>query len=235
MGNTESTLDPRGCCGIQPKNPVKGGGFNAESAAVNGNVANLAVPKVLEDFLEARRSGDISGAVKCCTQDMTMRGPMGEFAGIESVSTKAFSKPSQPLGKMLMLLQYQPHLSSPAEAVFAREFEAQIGYAQVPLRQEVRAPPHSFRRKEGDLCSDALCVVFVCCGHSSPCASPTRPKHASASSSSQSSPTDGTSFCLAARPHEDERSAAAFLRVCSDDVLSVARAYVSRVLTSGRM
>ena len=52
MGNTESTLDPRGCCGIQPKNPVKGGGFNAESAAVNGNVANLAVPKVLEDFLE---------------------------------------------------------------------------------------------------------------------------------------------------------------------------------------
>jgi hypothetical protein len=77
-----------------------------------------------------------------------MRGPMGEFAGIESVSTKAFSKPSQPLGKMLMLLQYQPHLSSPAEAVFAREFEAQIGYAQVPLRQEVRAPPHFFRRKE---------------------------------------------------------------------------------------
>ena len=148
MGNTESTLDPRGCCGIQPKNPVKGGGFNAESAAVNGNVTNLAVPKVLEDFLEARRSGDISGAVKCCTQDMTMRGPMGEFAGIESVSTKAFSKPSQPLGKMLMLLQYQPHLSSPAEAVFAREFEAQIGYAQVPLRQEVRAPPHFFRRKE---------------------------------------------------------------------------------------
>ena len=159
MGNTESTLDPRGCCGIQPKNPVKGGGFNAESAAVNGNVANLAVPKVLEDFLEARRSGDISGAVKCCTQDMTMRGPMGEFAGIESVSTKAFSKPSQPLGKMLMLLQYQPHLSSPAEAVFAREFEAQIGYAQVPLRQEVRRHTFSVLRSE----TFALTLSVLCC------------------------------------------------------------------------
>ena len=44
--------------------------------------------------------------------------------------------PAQPLRATRM------QRSKPAEAVFAREFEAQIGYAQVPLRQEVRAPPH---------------------------------------------------------------------------------------------
>jgi len=97
---------------------------------------NAAVPKVLEDFLEARRVGNVEDAAMCCTEDMTMRGPMGEFNGIDNVKAKAFTKPSQPLGKTLMLLQYQPELSTATEAVYAREFEAQIGYAQVPLRQE---------------------------------------------------------------------------------------------------
>ena len=97
------------------------------------------MPKVLEDFLSARQVGNVEGAAACCTEDMTMKGPMGEFSGLEIVMTKAFSKPSQPLGKTLMLLQYQPSLSTATEAVYAREFEAQIGYAQVPLRQEVRA------------------------------------------------------------------------------------------------
>ena len=119
------------CCGVvgKGKSTTTDPGFMQKAATV---------PKVLEDFLEARRVGNVEEAAECCTEDMTMRGPMGEFAGLEIVKAKAFSKPSQPLGKMLMLLQYQPHVSTATEAVYAREFEAQIGYAQVPLRQEVR-------------------------------------------------------------------------------------------------
>ena len=129
MGQTEST--PLTLCCASPR----GGGTN-DPAFLH---KSAAVPPVLERFLEARRVGNVEEAALCCTEDMTMRGPMGEFAGIDVVRAKAFSKPSQPLGKMLMLLQYQPHLSTSTEAVYAREFEAQIGYAQVPLRQEVRA------------------------------------------------------------------------------------------------
>ena len=122
------------CCGITPQKPVTNPNFARRGP--------IPVPPILEAFLEARRLGNVQAAVDCCSADITMRGPMGEFAGIDVVKTKAFSKPSQPLGKMLMQLQYQPHLSSVHEAVFAREFEAQIGYAQVPLRQEftVRNP-----------------------------------------------------------------------------------------------
>ena len=138
MGAAESGLTGRDlCCGIQPqgRSATQNPGFLRNAAAV---------PKVLEDFLEARRVGNVDAAAVCCTEDMTMRGPMGEFAGLEVVRTKAFSKPSQPLGKTLMLLQYIPNLSTANEAVYAREFEAQIGYAQVPLRQEVReAPPRN--------------------------------------------------------------------------------------------
>lgn len=120
------------CCGVgsQAKTATTDPAFLRKTASV---------PKVLEDFLEARRVGNVDDAAACCTEDMTMRGPMGEFAGLEIVRAKAFSKPSQPLGKTLMLLQYQPNLSKGNEALYAREFEAQIGYAQVPLRQEVRA------------------------------------------------------------------------------------------------
>ena len=132
MGNSESSgvggLDM--CCGNRP------GGPSATTDPAFLRTA-AAVPKVLEQFLEARRVGNIEGASACCTDDMTMRGPMGEFSGLVVVRTKAFGKPSQPLGRTLMLLQYQPQLSSAAEAVYAREFEAMIGYAQVPLRQEV--------------------------------------------------------------------------------------------------
>ena len=61
---------------------------------------------------------------------------MGEFRGLEMVREKAFSKPSQPLGRVLMNVTYQPELSTLTAAVYAREFEAQIGEEQVPLRQE---------------------------------------------------------------------------------------------------
>ena len=132
MGNSESSgvggLDM--CCGNRP-----GGLSTTKDPAFLRTAA--AVPKVLELFLEARRVGNVEGASVCCTEDMTMRGPMGEFAGLSVVRQKAFGKPSQPLGRTLMLLQYQPQLSSTLEAVYAREFEAMIGYAQVPLRQEV--------------------------------------------------------------------------------------------------
>ena len=176
------------CCGV---------GSTAKSATTDPAFLkkSAAVPKVLEDFLEARRVGNVDAAAACCTDDMTMRGPMGEFSGLDIVRSKAFSKPSQPLGKTLMLLQYVPHLSKPNEAVYAREFEAQIGYAQVPLRQEVRTrarscagppPPHvsatsiffPFHRahdSSGAAADDELCVcVCVCsrylCARSSLCA-----------------------------------------------------------------
>ena len=104
---------------------------------------------------------------------------MGEFAGIDVVKAKAFTKPSQPLGKTLMLLQFQPHLSTASEAVYAREFEAQIGYAQVPLRQEVhrrraptprqrhaRAAPNDYYPPAHH--SDPLRIRAVCAVHGAP-------------------------------------------------------------------
>lgn len=131
MGNATSAEGV--CCGVRPANKT----VTTDPAFLAPHTGN--VPKVLDRFLEARRIGDVDGAAACCTDDMTMKGPMGEFAGLEIVRTKAFSKQSQPMGKILMLLQYQPQLSTPTEAVYAREYEAQIGYAQVPLRQEVCA------------------------------------------------------------------------------------------------
>jgi ketosteroid isomerase-like protein len=61
----------------------------------------VSVPAVLEDFLEARRVGDVEAAAACCTEGIIMRGPLGQFKGIDSVSEKAFTKPSQPLGRVL--------------------------------------------------------------------------------------------------------------------------------------
>ena len=204
MGNNGSALVGRDvCCGVaaQSKSVTTDPGFLKKSATV---------PKVLEDFLEARRVGDVDAAAVCCTEDMTMRGPMGEFAGLEIVKTKAFSKPSQPLGKMLMLLQYQASLSTATDAVYAREFEAQIGYAQVPLRQEVRAPARrrvhrptrDVRRatpRLGALCSAAsthlvLTAVRVAClapRRSSPCATRPRRTRVSAWSSFRSLACEG--------------------------------------------
>lgn len=94
------------------------------------------IPQVLLDFLEAREIGNVEDAVACCTTAIMMKGPMGSFTGIQTVKSRAFAKPSQPLGKILMTLQYQPMLSSPEVAMYAREFEAHIGYSTVPLRQE---------------------------------------------------------------------------------------------------
>ena len=131
MGNGESMPQMDLCCGVTPN------GRHDKGDPTFMREKTSAIPTILDQFLEARRLGNVDAAASCCTEDVTMRGPMGEFAGLDIVKAKAFSKPSQPLGKTLMLLQYQPTLSNSVEAVFAREFEAQIGYAQVPLRQEV--------------------------------------------------------------------------------------------------
>lgn len=131
------------CCGLnnKPKHDI----YTNPSFA---RPAVITPPSILETFLEARASGDVQSACDCCSDDITMRGPMGEFVGVEAVKTKAFGKPSQQAARILMPLQYQPHLSSETEALFAREFEAQIGYTLVPLRQEftVRNPDKPFAR-----------------------------------------------------------------------------------------
>ena len=100
----------------------------------------VPVPPILEAFLEARRLGDVQSACDCCSDDITLRGPMGEFVGIEAVKTKAFNKASQPPVKTLMPLLFQPHLSSPNESVFAREFEAQVRTRPPKTRAHTRAP-----------------------------------------------------------------------------------------------
>ena len=102
MGQAESLVGRDVCCGVAGNAQSK----TNDPSFLRGKSA--AVPKVLSDFLEARRVGNVDGATICCTADMTMRGPMGEFTGLDVVKAKAFSKPSQPLGKTLMLLQHQP-------------------------------------------------------------------------------------------------------------------------------
>lgn len=52
----------------------------------------------------------------------------------------------------LSKLAFIPELSSEEEAVYAREFEAQIGYHNVPLRQEFHIVNHGTPRAK-------LCLV----------------------------------------------------------------------------
>ena len=53
--------------------------------------------------------------------------------------------------QILNKLSYLPELSSSTEGVFAREFEAQIGYSNVPLRQEFHVVDHSTPRAKVSL------------------------------------------------------------------------------------
>ena len=134
MGNALPSAKESFCCAPRTKD-----GAITDRTSNGGYIgvrSNGDVPPVLHEFLEARRVGDAAGAAACCSQDMVMRGPMGEFRGLTEVRDRAFSKPSQQLGKILLTLSYQPDLSTLTTAVYAREFEAQIGPEQVPLRQE---------------------------------------------------------------------------------------------------
>ena len=94
------------------------------------------IPQVLQHFLQARAMGDAQTSANCCADNITMRGPMGEFSGLAAVKERAFGRRSEPITRELLPLQYEPHLSTPLRAVYAREFEATIGGRPVPLRQE---------------------------------------------------------------------------------------------------
>lgn len=94
------------------------------------------IPLVLQHFLQARAMGDADTSANCCAESITMRGPMGEFSGLAAVKERAFGRRSEPITRELSPLQYEPHLSTPIRAVYAREFEATIGGRAVPLRQE---------------------------------------------------------------------------------------------------
>ena len=111
-----------------------------------------AVPPVLLKFLDARQAGDPDLAAAVCTDDVMMSGPLGVFTGIEQVKYHAFSVPAQPPAQVLLALQKQPQLSSPTEAVYAREYEVAVGEESVVLRQEfvLRRDPTS--GQEGLLC-----------------------------------------------------------------------------------
>ena len=121
-----------GCCtAARPRNADgdrfgMGGGFSDRER----------VPEVLEQFLAVRQKGDAEAAASFCTDDVVMKGPMGKFEGLRAVKEKAFSLAAHPPKRVFMLMQYQPHKSTPVNAVYAREFEVNIGNDTVPLRQE---------------------------------------------------------------------------------------------------
>ena len=109
---------------------------------------HIKIPRVLTAYIDARADGNADMAANCCSDGVIMRGPMGEFSGLESVKERAFSRKSQPISRELTKLEYQPQLSTPGAAVYAREFEATIGEKQVPLRQEFTVEnPESYHAK----------------------------------------------------------------------------------------
>ena len=141
-----SVIEETSCCG-----PRGGGSRDKAERAFTPTptgsdvfkVKDAEVPDVLKDFLVARAHGDAASAASCCSKDMTMAGPKGEFKGLDAVRERAFSKPSQPVEKVILPLQHLPDLSTTEYATYVREFEAQIGPDLVmPLRQEfqVTAP-----------------------------------------------------------------------------------------------
>jgi len=145
MGASQ-TLD--GCCGVTKTKNNEEPDVSTFRDAIS---TEYEVPQVLLDYLAAREEGDLNGAVACCSENVILRGPMGQFVGIDAVKAKAFNKPSQPLGRILNKLSYLPELSDSKEAVFAREFEAQIGYSNVPLRQEFHVVDHGTPRAKVSL------------------------------------------------------------------------------------
>ena len=126
------------------------------------------VPQVLQHFLQARAMGDAQTSANCCADNITMRGPTGEFSGLAAVKERAFGRRSEPITRELTPLQHEPHLSTPQRAVYAREFEATIGGRPVPLRQEftVADPTSPVAR--------ITLVVFSKLGHGSPSQPPSR-------------------------------------------------------------
>ena len=76
------------------------------------------VPQVLLDYLAARVDGDVNGAVACCSENIILRGPMGQFVGIDAVKAKAFNKPSQPLGRVRKPAALNPSLAFAAIILF---------------------------------------------------------------------------------------------------------------------
>ena len=137
--------------GNEQQQPTGGGSFfdatccvsnRSKSKDTTGNILKTGegivrvVPPILEAFLDARRRGSAEEAAACCTDDVTMIGPMGEFAGLAKVKEKALGLPSLPPDNMLMLLQYIPEQSAAGKAVYAREYKVSLGQQLVPLRQE---------------------------------------------------------------------------------------------------
>ena len=135
MGTAFSLDEGRGgdlCCGMSPsKSHDSGVRFTRPS--------DVSPPPILVKFLEARAKGDLAASAAACTEDVVLRGPLGEFSGLDIVKDRVFTKPAQPSVKSIMALRHQPQMSSPSEIVFAREFEVQMGpdvKARVGLRQE---------------------------------------------------------------------------------------------------
>lgn len=115
------------CCSLRHVGPPLGG---------KAPLYHTVPPPALLAFLKARSEGHAQAAADLCSPDVIMRGPMGEFRGIEAVRVRAFQKKSQTIKRELTPLQYIPEKSAPGEAVYAREFEAQIADRSVSLRQE---------------------------------------------------------------------------------------------------
>ena len=140
LGNGEPAQQPTGgdgffnvagCC-ASPRSKKR----DMTDFLKSGDGSVRIVPPVLDTFLDARRRWSADEAAACCTEDVSMKGPMGEFAGLAKVKEKALGLPSLPPDNMLMLLQYIPEQSTPGKAVYAREYKVSLGQQLVPLRQE---------------------------------------------------------------------------------------------------
>ena len=137
MGVNQSLFEEVACCG--PRGKGDEGLRLSDDAPANHNFAtqDVPVPQVLLDFIAAREAGNVDKAAECCSADMAMVGPKGEFRGIEMVRERIFNKPSHPIGKVLQRIRYQSALSTSRTAVYAREFETQVGRkVSMALRQE---------------------------------------------------------------------------------------------------
>lgn len=110
MGQMQSRS---GCCGLAKSEDERDVPILRRHGMATSGYVDYNVPPVLSEFLAARQEGDVERAVACCTDDMIMRGPMGQFVGIEAVKAKAFNKPSQPLGNVspfVLRCEYPPRL-----------------------------------------------------------------------------------------------------------------------------
>ena len=96
---------------------------NVANIIGGGDDVQKKIPPVLQCFLKARDEGDADLSASCCSQDIRMRGPMGEFSGLEAVKERAFGKKSQPVSRELMPLSCQPQMCGTASA-FANDLPA---------------------------------------------------------------------------------------------------------------